>query len=227
MAFRCLPARNDRFQKNFRFSFDKRNQIDIIHNLKGKHPLSGVLCLIGMFKNFQNFAPFNVAYNVLKRNTALSDKLLILFSIPSNVFHSGTVYDNVCLLATIFPKTATGCMAYLQLYLNEFAFIRNLKHFDILELIKEKQEAKTARNQGRGQEQRPKATANQGPSKKPKASASERAPAVRGLKKGMYSRGDLNPHAVKHTHLKRTCLPIPPPERVFRLKAACAAFRQN
>lgn len=116
---------------------------------------------------------------------------------------------------------------YSQLYLNEFAFIRNLKHFDILELIKEKQEAKTARNQGRGQEQRPKATANQGPSKKPKASASERAPAVRGLKKGMYSRGDLNPHAVKHTHLKRTCLPIPPPERVFCLKAACAAFRQN
>ncbi len=26
--------------------------------------------------------------------------------------------------------------------------------------------------------------------------------------------GDLNPHAIRHTHLKRACLPIPAPSHI-------------
>ena len=108
---------------------------------------------------------------------------------------------------------------YSQLYLNEFAFIRNLKHFDMLELIKEKPVAKNHRNLEKAQNRRTNPAAQQGAKHKPQSAASERAPAVRGLNKEMYSRGDLNPHGLLHTHLKRTCLPIPPPERLLRPKA--------
>ena len=34
-----------------------------------------------------------------------------------------------------------------------------------------------------------------------------------------YSGGDLNPYAFRHTPLKRTCLPIPPPEHFFKRNA--------
>jgi hypothetical protein len=80
---------------------------------------------------------------------------------------------------------------YSQLYLNEFAFIRNLKHFDMLELIKEKPVAKNHRNQGRAPELRTNPDAQHRAKHKPQSAASERAPAVRGLKKEMYSRSSL------------------------------------
>ncbi|WP_157210498.1 transposase [Turneriella parva] len=76
---------------------------------------------------------------------------------------------------------------YSQLYLNEFAFIRNLKHFDILELIEQKKEAVPHKYQGRAQENRTNPAAHHRASQKPLPAASERAPAVRGLNKEMMS----------------------------------------
>jgi hypothetical protein len=36
---------------------------------------------------------------------------------------------------------------------------------------------------------------------------------IEGLFFGWCEEGDLNPHALRHTPLKRTCLPIPPSPR--------------
>lgn len=38
----------------------------------------------------------------------------------------------------------------------------------------------------------------------------------KGVSKNWCARGDLNPHAVKHMHLKHACLPVPPPAHTVR-----------
>ena len=109
--------------------------------------------------------------------------------------NSNTAEGNQSKLKRAFGAYGWINPKYSQLYLDEYTFLGNLRFYSLNDLIPQ-----------------PKARLESGDS-----------PSMRVRGSLMYSRGDLNPHAVKHTHLKRTCLPIPPPERVFCLEAVCTA----
>lgn len=106
-----------------------------------------------------------------------------------NGIHCNVAEGNQAKLKRAFAAYTWIRPKYSQLYLNEYAFFGNRRFFALSEILGVMHGEKAAQELHL-----------------------DRNGVLRCLYSNLYSRGDLNPHGFLHTHLKRTCLPIPPPE---------------
>ncbi len=83
----CFTTRNDSFQKDFIFIFNKRHEICVTFNDNNRNLLAWITPLVGVVVDVHLISKLDMENNLFERNPSFFFEQIVLFQIPSKSLH--------------------------------------------------------------------------------------------------------------------------------------------